>query len=164
MPTPPAAATIAGFKAQFERDFKYGSGLDTVRDTDIQRGFNEAAALFNGALWDSQELPIAYYYASAHFMVLDVQAAGGLSGVKMGLGTDNRNSGVISSKAAGQLSVQYGIPQGLIENPILGQFMETAYGRRYLQMIAPRLVAGAITVSGPRDPGAAIPNIPFMGP
>lgn len=164
MPLPPAAATIAGFKVQFDRDFKYGKGMDVVRDTDIQRGLNEAAALFNAALWDSTELVIAYYYATAHFIVLDVQAAGGLSGIPLGIGTDNRNSGVISSKSAGQLAVQYGVPQNLIENPVLGQFMETAYGRRYLQMMAPRLIAGAITVSGPRDPGAAIPNIPFIAP
>lgn len=164
MPTPPAVATIAGFKTQFDRDFIYGKGKDAVRDTDIQRGLNEAAALFNAALWDSQELPIAYYYATAHFMVLDIQAAGGLSSLPQGLGTENRNTGVISSKSVGQLSLQYGIPQSLIENPVLGQFMETSYGRRYLQIMAPRLIAGAITVSGPRDPGAAIPNLPFLGP
>lgn len=164
MPNPPAVATLVGFKTQFDRDFIFGKGKDTVRDSDITRGFNEATALFNAALWDSQELPIAFYYASAHFMVLDVQAAGGLSALPQGLGTENRNTGAISAKSVGQLSITYGIPQNLIENPVLGQFMETSYGRRYLQMMAPRLIAGAITVSGPRDPGAAIPNIPFMGP
>lgn len=162
MPTPPAAATLAGFKAQFDRAFKFGSGTDAVRDKDITQSFVEAASLFNSALFDTVELPVAFYYAAAHFLVLNVQAAGGLSGQNFGLGADNRNGGMVTSKSVGQLSVQYGIPTKIIENPIIGQFMETSFGRKYLQMVAPRLVGNAIAVQGPVDPDVAIPNIPFQ--
>lgn len=164
MPTPPAAVTIAVFKAQFDRDFTYGTGKEFVRDIDITRALNDASSLFNTALWDSQELPIAYCYASAHFLALNVQAAGGLSALPQNLGTENRNTGLLTSKNVGQVSIQYGIAQGLLEDPILGQFLETSYGRRYLQMLSPRCVGHVITVSGPIDIGVAIPNLPFLGP
>lgn len=164
MPIPPAVVSVGGFKVQFDRAFKYGSGADVIRDSDITAALVNAASLFNEVLWDTQSLPVAYYFLSAHLLVLNVQAAGGLSGVNFGLGADNRNSGQITTKSVGSVSVTYGISQKLIDDPVLSQFMETSFGRRYLQMVSPRIVGHAISVSGPRDPGAAIPNIPFMGP
>ncbi|MDE2019617.1 MAG: DUF4054 domain-containing protein [Patescibacteria group bacterium] len=47
---PPNAAQ---FKAQFVRDFPYGSGLDTVTDADIQNAINEGQQLFNSNDWDT---------------------------------------------------------------------------------------------------------------
>lgn len=162
MPLPPAVVNVAGFKLQFTRDWTYGKGKESVTDGDIQRGLNEAAEFFNPSFFDTQSTPIAYYYAAAHLMVLNVQAAGGLSAIPRNLGTKNRNSGVVTNKSAGQLSIQYGVSQSLIEDAILGQFMETSYGRRYLQMVSGHTPGHVITVSGPRDPGAATPNIPFI--
>jgi hypothetical protein len=51
--TPP---TIAQFKAQFPRDFPYGSGLETVQDNDIQAAINLGQGLFNPSLF-SQSIP-----------------------------------------------------------------------------------------------------------
>lgn len=48
--TPP---TIAQFKAQFPRDWPYGSGTDKVQDADIQNAINEGYGLFNPALWNN---------------------------------------------------------------------------------------------------------------
>ena len=75
--TPPVDA--ARFKDEFDRDFQYGSGLDKVRDKDINRALTEANALFNAALWATdEELQSAYLYLSAHFLVMNLQVAGGL--------------------------------------------------------------------------------------
>ena len=40
LPTPPA--TLDDFKKRFSRDFKYGKGLDTVRDEDIANAMTDA--------------------------------------------------------------------------------------------------------------------------
>lgn len=48
--TPP---TIAQFKAQFPRDWPYGSGTDKVQDADIQNATNEGQGLFNPVLWNN---------------------------------------------------------------------------------------------------------------
>jgi|SRR5579864_1783524 len=45
--------TIAQFKAQFPRDFKYGSGFDTVQDVDIQAALNIGQGLFNPSLFST---------------------------------------------------------------------------------------------------------------
>jgi len=43
----------AQFKAQFIRDFPYGSGLDTITDSDIQNAINEGQQLFNPSDWNT---------------------------------------------------------------------------------------------------------------
>lgn len=140
--TPP---TIAEFKATFDRDFTFGTGKETVRDTDIQRALDEAATVFNPGIWDDTEAQAAYKYLSAHFLVLNVQMAGGLT--KKG-GVNNRGGGITQSKGAGQVNVAYGIPPRILEDAVLNQFMRTDYGMRYLQLITPRLVGNMAVVSG----------------
>lgn len=48
-----APPTIALFKAQFPRDFIYGSGTNTVQNSDIQSAINEGQTLFNASLWNN---------------------------------------------------------------------------------------------------------------
>lgn len=48
-----APPTIAQFKAQFPRDWPYGSGSETVTDNDIQNAINEGYGLFNPSLWNN---------------------------------------------------------------------------------------------------------------
>src|ERR1043166_5131591 len=131
-------ATVEEFKAQFDRDFIYGQGKETVRDIDISRALTEATSVFNSEIWSQDELKPAYLYASAHFLVLNIQMAGGLSPSPSGKGTGNRGGGITQSKSVAQVSVQYSIPQSILESPSLNQFMRTDYGLRYLQMVTPR--------------------------
>ena len=148
-------ANIADFKTQFDRDFLYGTGLDTVRDSDIQRALNEAGSVYNNALFTNDpagvdEQKIAYLYASAHFLVLNVQMAGGLSTIK-GRGVLSRGGGITQSKNVGDVSVAYVIPPSILESPILNQLLRTDYGLTYIQMVTSRLVAGAMLVGGFND-------------
>lgn len=152
-------ATVAEFKAQFDRDFIYGTGKETVRDADIQRSLTEATSVFNADLWSTDELKPAYLYASAHFLVLNVQMAGGLSALPTGKGIDNHGGGVTQSKSVAQVNITYGLTEKFQNDPILSQFLRTDYGQRYLQMISPRLVANVMVVGGFNDTGGPGGNI-----
>ncbi len=140
--------TVAEFKAQFNREFVYGPGLDTVQDADITRALNEAYIVWNPALWDTDEAKIAYGYSTAHFMVLNIQSAGGLSSVNMGRGVNSHGGGVISAKGVGQVNVTYQVPDFVAQSPILSQFMKTDFGQSFLQLLTPRLVGNVSFVFG----------------
>lgn len=152
---PPA---VSDFKIQFNRDFVYGSGLDTVQDGDIQRGLNDAEMVFNTDLWGSTtDQNTAYLYVAAHFMVLNIQAAGGLSPIVRGLGVLSKGGGTIESKGVGSANVGFAVPNYVRESPILSQFMRTDYGQKYLQLLTPRLVGNVGVVCGdvPENTGIA---------
>jgi Protein of unknown function (DUF4054) len=153
-------ATVEEFKDQFDRDFIYGEGLETVRDKDVQLALDSAVAVFNTTLWLTEEVKIAYLYASAHFLVSRIQSAGGLNSPNMGKGIDNRGSSVVQSKSVGQVSLSYAINEKFKDDPILSQFLRTDYGQMYLSMLSGRLVGNLLVVPGYNDTGGpnAIPN------
>ncbi len=149
---PPA---VADFKAQFNREFVYGPSLAQVQDNDIQRSINEAWISFNPGLWDgvtalgsTTELNIAYLYVAAHYLVLNVQAAGGLSTVNRGRGVKSSGGGTIQAKSIGSVSLTYVIPEDIQNSPILGQYMRTDFGQKYLTLLWPRLIGNVAVVSG----------------
>lgn len=146
--------SVADFKAQFTREFAYGTSLDTIQDNDIQRAINETSISFNPGIWDSSPLGstteqnIAYLYLSAHYMTLNIQGAGGLSSVNRGRGVKSSGGGTIQTKSVGSVSITYVIPEDVQNSPILGQYMRTDFGQKYLALIAPRLVGNVGIVSG----------------
>jgi hypothetical protein len=153
--SPPA--TVAQFKAQFgPRDFVYSSGTDGVMDSDIQKGLNMASSVFNPSLFDTSpvgsapnitsEALICYLNAAAHFMVLNIQAVGGL-GV-MGQGVFSQGEGMITSKAAGGLNIMQSWPTVITDSPVLYALTKTAYGAQYLQVLMTRLVGNVGAVGG----------------
>lgn len=146
-------ATVTDFKTQFDRDFIYGTGKETVRDSDITRALTEATSVFNSDLWSSDELKPAFLYAAAHFLVLNVQMAGGLAAAPSGKGVDNHGGGVTQSKSVAQVNIAYAIAEKFQNDPILSQFLRTDYGQRYLQMVSTRLVGNVAVVSGFNDTG-----------
>lgn len=160
-------ATILQFKNQFSRDFVYGPGLEAVRDVDIQNGLNAANSLFNPDLFDTSLIGIApdqtsealicYLNASAHFMVLALQAAGGLGIV--GRGVFSSGEGPISNKSVGGVSVTFAWPSSITDNPALFQFMQTKYGMAYLQVLVTRLVGNVGAVMGEMTPVQSVPII-----
>lgn len=151
--------TIADFKAQFDRDFTFGTGKEFVRDADITRAISEAGLLVNPALFDTttatNEGAIAYLYAAAHFLVLSIQAAGGISPAT-GHGVDSHGGGVIQSGTVGGISVAYALPESITQSPILSQFMRTDYGQKYLQFLAPKLIGNMAAISGFDDTGTQV--------
>lgn len=148
---------VSDFKTQFDRDFPFGTGFDSVRDSDITKALNEAGLIFNSTLFDltttTNEGAIAYCYAAAHFLVLNIQQAGGLSADGPRKGTEDSAVGIINSTSIGSVSVNYTLPPSLAENPILSHFMLTNYGKKYLSLLTPKLVGNAFVVGGFDDTG-----------
>lgn len=161
MPSPQPPVTITDFKTYYTREFVYGDGPDRVMDIDITKALNQATFMFNKDLWDATEISIAFLTASAHFLVLNLQSAGGLSAVNRNQGQNSHGQGVIASKSVGQISVNYTVPDFAINVPALAQFMKTDFGQLYLQMLQPRLIGGVQTMSGPVDPLVGSPSLPF---
>lgn len=163
--TPPA--TVADFKAQFTRDFVYGPGLETVRDSDIQNALNGASSVFNPELFDTtpigiiplitSEAMISYLNASAHIMVTALQAVGGLG--KVGKGVFSQGEGNITSKGVGGVNIGLEYPPAITDSPILFQFAKTTYGQAYLQVLATKLVGNVSAVVGEVT---GLPNVPFF--
>lgn len=149
--------TVSDFKFRFVRDFKFSDGPDNVMDADIVNALADAVPLFNQSLWSSPaEISTAYLFLAAHMLVLNIQAAGGASAIKLGKGLGNTGGGVISSKSVGSLNVAYAIPERVANSPVLSQFMKTDYGQRYLHMVAPRLVGNVSIAGGPVDFDVAV--------
>lgn len=229
--------TIAQFKQQFPRDFKYGSGTETVQDTDIQAAINLGQGLFNASLF-SQRIPtfqtvitgdttdlsstianlssvtglaagqtisgagipasttilfvgansiqisanatatalgvqltiggpsgysmseaqIAYLYLTAHFMVLNLQDAGGLGVPPSYRGEASSGGGIVATKTIGGVSIGYALPDYVVNSRTLSQYMRTGYGQIYLQMIAPKIPGRRVVVVGGEPNDQAIIN------
>jgi len=162
-PTPPA--TLADFKTRFNRDFKYGDGLDQVQDNDIQNAMSDAVPLFNPSLFSTADGKTAFLFAAAHFLVTNVQTAGGLETKTTGQGFNNAPEEILSSKSVGGVNMGIVEPPDIIKrSPALYQFWTTGYGRRYIGMLVPRLVGpfGAVMGRAEADTGAGItPSVPF---
>ena len=155
--------TAADFKARFARDFKFGKGTDQVMDSDIANAIADAQTLFNPALFSTADGKVAFLYATAHFVVSNVGAAGGLQAKTEGMGIENQADGIYTGKGVGGVSVNFLEPPPIVKNsPALYQFWRTDYGQRYLSMLAPKLVGTFGSVLGPRQPDVDVtPDIPF---
>jgi hypothetical protein len=157
--------SVSDFQAYFTRDFNYGSGPTNVTPADIQRGLNEAVMVFNPGLWSSTtEQMVAYLYVAAHFMVLNIQEAGGLSAQNLSRGVQSKGGGTIESKGVGSVNVSFAVPDFVRQSPILSQFMRTDYGQKYIQLITPRLVGNVTVVAGefPINAGIVPPPSPLQ--
>src|SRR5262245_56887839 len=151
----PQPASIADFKARFDRDFVFDTTTDAVRDVDITDALNDASSTFNDGLWASgTEIITAFLFLAAHNLVLNLQAAGGLFAVNLGRGVKSKGSGPISAKSVGSVSVNYALPESIVNDPQLSPYLRTEYGLRYLQMLTPRLVGNVVVVLGENDTGA----------
>ena len=146
-------ATVADFKDWFSRDFVYGTDSHAkVMDIDITKAQSQAWAVFNPTLWaDAEEKKTAFLYAAAHFLALDLQAAGGLNALNASEGANSRGGGVMNSASVGGVSVGYHLPEKLANDMVLSQLMQTHYGQRYVQMLMPRLVGPAFVVGGENE-------------
>jgi hypothetical protein len=140
--------SVAQFQAQFDRDFTYGTGTDTVRTSDIVKAFGVAWANWNASLFTQDEAPIAYGYLAAHFLVLNIQGAGGLNPLGPHRGTNSRGGGVIQSKSVGDVTVNFQVPDMIAKSRILSQLYRTDYGQQFLQMALPRIVGHIFVAQG----------------
>ncbi len=136
------APTIANFKAQFSRDFPYGTDANVaVLDGDIINAFNLVDITINPAFWGTQtSYQIAYGYLAAHFMVLNLRASS--------QGLNGQYNWAQNSKAVNGVSEGFTIPQRIIDNPELMAYTKTNYGAMYLQLVLPQLCGQMFSVYG----------------
>lgn len=112
-----------------------------VSDDDILRAFAEAKVNFNPALFPDDETAImVFYYLAAHYLVIDLHNAQNPLAVGF--------MGFTQSKHVGSVSESYGIPGWMLNDPILGAYAQTGYGRKYLSLIRPYLVGNVIHTPG----------------
>lgn len=143
--------TVADFKAFFSRDFSYApvgnADLKYVQDTDITRAFSEATPGFNqGIFGPDSTIRIAYLLLSAHWLAYNLGNSVGGSG-------GGGPPGPVTSRTVGNVSESYQISKAFIDDPILGFYNTTAYGRRFLAFIRPYMVGGGIgAVRGTTQP------------
>lgn len=161
LPTPPA--TLADFKLRFERDFKFGTGKDTVMDADIVNAMQDAMTVFNPALFSAADGWKGFLQLTAHFVRINVEAVGGLQAVPEGLGIENQAEQVLSSAGVSGVSKSYVDPPEFIKKiPLLLQLWLTTYGQKYVAMVQPKLVGNVGVVRGPVDAGSTgTPDVPF---
>lgn len=138
--------TVAEFKAQFSRDFPYGTDPATsVTDADIVNAFNYTNVNFNPDFWiDQNAYSLGYNLLSAHFLVLNIrQSSQGISG--------QYNFGE-QSKSAGQVSQSFAIPQRILDNPEFAMLTKTNYGAQYLFLLLPQLSGQIFSIHGSTRP------------
>lgn len=151
------APTVSEFKSYFTREFPYAPSdssdrKDLVTDADITRALNETALMFDEKLWaDANEIKIAYLLASAHFLSVNIQDAGGLAAENAGAGLKSTGGAAVQQKSVGNVSLAYALPESITQHPFLSQFMRTGYGQRYLQLVSTRMVGGGFVVESGND-------------
>ncbi len=138
--------TVTEFKERFDRDFPYGSNIETsVRDIDITRAMDRAKVNFNEAFFGSEEdFKLGFLYLSAHHLVLNLRnSSQGLSG---------QFSWLQNSRGAGSVSEGLSIPTMILENPYFAAISKTGYGAEFLIMVLPQLFGNIYTVKGATNP------------
>ena len=152
--TPPTS--VDEFKTRFDRDWPYGQGMDSVRDTDITRAMNDACMLFNSSVWtNTTELKAAFLLVAAHCLWVNLQMSGGLAAKGGQKGLRAQPGGPIQSKSVGSASVNYSLPPKLVNDPVLSGLMRSSYGAQYCQVFVPRKAGQMFTVPGFQEPDVA---------
>lgn len=124
-------------------DWKNIAATGLVSDLDITNAYAEACVTFNSALFTSDDdMVLGYLYLAAHYLVNDLNAGG----------ADSSSEGVVNSRSVGNVSESYTIPQWQLDSPIYSFYTKSSYGRKYLNMILPRLAGNMTTVAGATQP------------
>jgi hypothetical protein len=145
-----APISISEFQTHFDRDFIYGTEIDTVRSKDIQAALDNAAMLQSTSIWDSTaNAKTAFYLLAAHCLCKLIDSSGGLD---QGRGLRSTGKSPIASKGVGGMNISYTLPAELADSPILSDFMTTGYGKMYLQLLTPRLIGNMMGIRGGTNP------------
>lgn len=138
--------SVDDFKAQFTRDFPYGTDSSiSVLDSDITSAFRFTNVNFNPNFWaDQGSYSLGYLLLSAHYMVLNLRASS--------QGLNGQYNWIQNSKAVGNVSEGFSIPQRILDNPEFAMLAKTNYGAQYLLLILPQLCGQVFTVQGSTRP------------
>ena len=133
--------TVSEFKAQFTRDFPYGTSSDSVLDSDIVKAISQADFIANESLFtDETKFKFAFNYLAAHYLVMNLKASS--------QGLNGGFSWIESSKSVGSVSQSFNIPPAILSNPILSLIAKTNYGAMYLSLVLPLTYGQVTSVSG----------------
>lgn len=138
--------SVADFKAYFNRDFPYGTDIQTsVLDSDITKAMEMTNINMNQGLFGYQaSYAIGYLLLSAHYLVMNLrQSSQGLNG---------QFSFTEQSKSVGGVSQAFAIPQRVLDNPDWAILMKTNYGAQFLQIILPQLTGNVFIAYGSTRP------------
>lgn len=130
------------FKSRFDRDFGFSADqtdMEHVRDVDICRAFNQAEINFNEGLFGTlQTFTEAFMLLSAHFLCVNLlNSSQGLGGA---------GTWLTNSKAVGNVTESFSIPDKILRDPFLAMYSKTSYGMTYLQLIMPLLVGNVMAL------------------
>lgn len=112
---------------------------DFVWDEDIEKSYVEAKATAFTGISDANALKQAFLYLSAHYLVGDINA-GGLQSIP---------NGMVQSKAVGNVSVGYFIPDWA-KKESYSFYTTTYYGMKYLILTRPYRIGNVIAFPTPR--------------
>lgn len=134
--------TIQAFKDYFQRDFPFGTDINTsITDNDITKAYIYVELNMNMYLWPSEQIyQLAFLLYAAHVLTINIQnSSQGVSGAFQW---------PAASKSVGSVSVSAQIPDQILRNPIYSYFTKTNYGAEYLMMLLPYLVGPMTVVPG----------------
>jgi hypothetical protein len=142
------APSLSDFKERFDRDFAFAANqtdMTRVRDKDITIAVTQAAANFNVGLFANQDTYAeAFQLLTAHYLCINMLAASqGLGGSMQWL---------TSSKAVGNVSESYAVPEWVLRSRLLGIYAKTSYGMAYLSIVGPLLVGNVSCIAGDTTP------------
>jgi hypothetical protein len=138
--------TVAQFKAQFTRDFPFGTDPQVaVLDTDIGTAITLTDYNINQGLWpDQTSFNLGFLYLTAHYLTMNLRnSSQGLNG---------QFNFLQQNKSVSQVAEAFGIPQRILDNPLLSMLCKTNYGAMYLQLVLPQLTGQTFTVCGRTKP------------
>jgi hypothetical protein len=105
---------------------------------DIEKAYDQSCTIFNETLFDNDtELQIAYFYLTAHFLVMDGKMGGSKS-----------DGNKVTNKSVGNVSIGYTTATWIANNDQFGFLSQTKYGQKYLAMLQGRNVGKVLTVEG----------------
>ena len=113
-----------------------GDNTDTEKVSDFDIAAAQAKALaFNmtqGLFASQQAFTLAYGLLSAHYLCESLLASG------TGLG--GKAEWLSNSKAVGNVSESYSIPDRVLRSPYLSKLSKTTYGAQFLELVSPQLI------------------------
>ncbi len=133
--------SVADFKAFFNRDFPYGTDIETsVTDGDIAKSFVlvNMSPLNQGLFLDQSAFTTGYLLFSAHYLVTNLRASS--------QGINGQYAWLEQSKGVGGISASFMIPERVQKSPFWSQLYKTNYGAQLMQILLPQL-SGAVFVT-----------------
>ena len=125
---------ISYFKNYFYRAFPFSTDYKQgFLDFDVAIAMQAANNNFRPDIWDDQgQYTEAYLNLTAHFLVLKQQADS--------QGMVNEYEWTTSSKGANGISKSSAVPTPIMEGALQAALTTTTYGKRYWEMVRPRVV------------------------